>query len=294
MQPCAFQRRQARCQLFGLPALAPHPTLIGTKTQSPAIAHARTIRYGPSCVAGPVAQLDRALPSEGRGRTFESYRVRHLSRHLAPMAPCFPKSSYQTATRSRVPLRRLPAPIQGCWVERQQDIRQSTGYAFSPFADPLISTALPGLLGGGDLIDWPGRPRGRRAGLCLAGGRRGRTGRSPGERAASPGRCHGAAAARIAAATRSRRVGGIPPHQGMVGWTDQPSDEIFCGGRVKTVKGWVALTPDQRRVRAASRNHRLSQPASTGQHGGQPLLHPSGGAPGRAGPGSPAAGRSWA
>src|SRR5690242_6171630 len=27
-------------------------------------------------VAGPVAQLDRALPSEGRGRTFESYRVR--------------------------------------------------------------------------------------------------------------------------------------------------------------------------------------------------------------------------
>ena len=28
----------------------------------------------------PVAQLDRALPSEGRGRTFESCRVRH-SRH---------------------------------------------------------------------------------------------------------------------------------------------------------------------------------------------------------------------
>ena len=25
----------------------------------------------------PVAQLDRALPSEGRGRTFESCRVRH-------------------------------------------------------------------------------------------------------------------------------------------------------------------------------------------------------------------------
>ena len=30
----------------------------------------------------PVAQLDRALPSEGRGRTFESCRVRHpASRH---------------------------------------------------------------------------------------------------------------------------------------------------------------------------------------------------------------------
>ena len=25
----------------------------------------------------PVAQLDRALPSEGKGRTFESYRVHH-------------------------------------------------------------------------------------------------------------------------------------------------------------------------------------------------------------------------
>src|SRR4029077_2886654 len=28
--------------------------------------------------AAPVAQLDRALPSEGRGREFESRRVRHL------------------------------------------------------------------------------------------------------------------------------------------------------------------------------------------------------------------------
>jgi hypothetical protein len=35
-------------------------------------------------VAGPVAQLDRALPSEGRGRTFESYRVRHFFKRLAP------------------------------------------------------------------------------------------------------------------------------------------------------------------------------------------------------------------
>lgn len=28
---------------------------------------------------GPVAQLDRASPSEGEGRTFESCRVRHSS-----------------------------------------------------------------------------------------------------------------------------------------------------------------------------------------------------------------------
>jgi hypothetical protein len=32
----------------------------------------------------PVAQLDRALPSEGRGREFESRRVRHLSNHGGP------------------------------------------------------------------------------------------------------------------------------------------------------------------------------------------------------------------
>ncbi len=31
------------------------------------------------CTGAPVAQLDRALPSEGRGRTFESCRVRHIS-----------------------------------------------------------------------------------------------------------------------------------------------------------------------------------------------------------------------
>ena len=32
----------------------------------------------PNRVPAPVAQLDRALPSEGRGREFESRRVRHL------------------------------------------------------------------------------------------------------------------------------------------------------------------------------------------------------------------------
>ena len=31
----------------------------------------------------PVAQLDRVLPSEGRGRAFESRRARHISRGLA-------------------------------------------------------------------------------------------------------------------------------------------------------------------------------------------------------------------
>ena len=34
--------------------------------------------------AGPVAQLDRALPSEGRGREFESRRVRHQFPAIGP------------------------------------------------------------------------------------------------------------------------------------------------------------------------------------------------------------------
>src|SRR5262245_23652827 len=39
--------------------------------------------FGPSKLcAAPVAQLDRALPSEGRGREFESRRVRQLFRHF--------------------------------------------------------------------------------------------------------------------------------------------------------------------------------------------------------------------
>ena len=33
--------------------------------------------YAKSANLAPVAQLDRALPSEGRGREFESRRVRH-------------------------------------------------------------------------------------------------------------------------------------------------------------------------------------------------------------------------
>ena len=35
--------------------------------------------YAERHAAGPVAQLDRALPSEGRGQRFESSRVRHLA-----------------------------------------------------------------------------------------------------------------------------------------------------------------------------------------------------------------------
>ena len=43
-------------------------------------------------VAGPVAQLDRALPSEGKGRAFESRRVRHfylLNQQLKKFMICY-------------------------------------------------------------------------------------------------------------------------------------------------------------------------------------------------------------
>ena len=35
----------------------------------------------------PIAQLDRALPSEGRGQRFESSWVRHFSLHIRPGVP---------------------------------------------------------------------------------------------------------------------------------------------------------------------------------------------------------------
>ena len=37
----------------------------------------------------PVAQLDRALPSEGKGHTFESCRVRHFGTKLGSRNPPF-------------------------------------------------------------------------------------------------------------------------------------------------------------------------------------------------------------
>lgn len=69
--------------------------------------------------------------------------------------------------------------------------------------EAVSTMALPGLRGGGGLIMRPGRQRGRRAGLCRAGGYCGRIERSPDRRAASPGKCRGAGVARSAATTRT-------------------------------------------------------------------------------------------
>jgi hypothetical protein len=46
---------------------------------NPWVAPLGTIRYMSARGRAPVAQLDRVLPSEGRGHTFESCRVRQIS-----------------------------------------------------------------------------------------------------------------------------------------------------------------------------------------------------------------------
>jgi hypothetical protein len=45
----------------------------------------------------PVAQLDRALPSEGKGHTFESCRVRHLGKNWARQNPPLLRSKRRRA-----------------------------------------------------------------------------------------------------------------------------------------------------------------------------------------------------
>ncbi len=45
------------------------------------IAYERRDIWGKFPCQGPVAQLDRASPSEGEGRVFESHRVRHIKQH---------------------------------------------------------------------------------------------------------------------------------------------------------------------------------------------------------------------
>ena len=102
------------------------------------------------------------------------------------------------------------------------------------------SVAAPTITSGFTIFSWPGGAR-PRAGNLLSGfgvmgsgfrqpapqsrsrakpfpvcGHCERTGRSRERAAASPAKCRDVAAARIAEATRSRRVGGIPPHQRMV------------------------------------------------------------------------------
>src|SRR5690606_35889056 len=53
-------------------------------------------------IRAPVAQPDRALPSEGRGHTFESCRVRHLQHLSLPIFGIFSAESVSKGLRFRV------------------------------------------------------------------------------------------------------------------------------------------------------------------------------------------------
>src|SRR5438105_3745139 len=64
LRACPFRDRVTRCSAPGVR----HPTKAPSKAADCCYFDGR----------GPVAQLDRALPSEGRGRRFESFRVRHF------------------------------------------------------------------------------------------------------------------------------------------------------------------------------------------------------------------------
>ena len=65
----------------------------------------------------PVAQLDRALPSEGRGREFESRRVRHNFKYLEIYSYAVDGPSEHIASSNR----RKPLPGQGrIFAERRQ------------------------------------------------------------------------------------------------------------------------------------------------------------------------------
>ena len=78
----------------------------------------------------PVAQLDRALPSEGRGREFESRRVRQKSRRNLPfLFPATGPSGRRQAPKRRGHFQHIAprhlAPKSGSWFDPCR--RQMTG-----------------------------------------------------------------------------------------------------------------------------------------------------------------------
>src|SRR5579872_3787424 len=67
---------EPRAGSFGLARISIGQTSLRPDARSTGVAGGHPLGYCPAR-RGPVAQLDRALPSEGRGREFESRRVRH-------------------------------------------------------------------------------------------------------------------------------------------------------------------------------------------------------------------------
>src|SRR5262249_8649536 len=73
----------------------------------------------------PVAQLDRALPSEGRGHKFESCRARHKINRLGSTQPRSATFSYRIATKCKRFRRRYAKAQQtGVWKSRFGGVRE--------------------------------------------------------------------------------------------------------------------------------------------------------------------------
>ena len=73
------------CRRFGHATDWPCSTIThGRPGRQPRFASGPAIRY--DALAAPVAQLDRALPSEGKGHRFESCRVRQLNQQFSTLA----------------------------------------------------------------------------------------------------------------------------------------------------------------------------------------------------------------
>ena len=66
----------------------------------PAATRCRSRRYRIESLAAPVAQLDRALPSEGKGQGFESLRARHFGTGLGTLKPAVFAPEAATSVRS--------------------------------------------------------------------------------------------------------------------------------------------------------------------------------------------------
>ena len=70
----------------------------------------------------PVAQLDRVLPSEGRGRTFESCRARHLNKSLSKCkASETPELRTAAARYKEASMQHLPTQFEDHAIRRVYD-----------------------------------------------------------------------------------------------------------------------------------------------------------------------------
>jgi hypothetical protein len=88
-----------RCRSSGINTQAPPDGTFGLQRASARRPLPRVRRSGIESREAPVAQLDRALPSEGRGHRFESCRARHKAVQIVFEIYFDPPSSRRASTR---------------------------------------------------------------------------------------------------------------------------------------------------------------------------------------------------